>query len=326
MINKLIRKNLAAVVLPLLLLSTPGHAADDEAYNWLEVMNRAVREQNYEGHFVYQAGDSLEAMYIVHTVDGGHEHERLLSLNGKAREVIREQDVVICRIQGQDGFIKEDTRPAGRRFSPLPPIRLQKIEQHYRFKLAGKTRVTGRQAQQVYIIPKDDLRYGYSLALDIAHGLPLRTLTVNDQGKTVSQILFTDIHIGDDVHDPHTPISVSNEDAGKRPPPDAESPPRRMHPSLWQFANVPAGFELLMRRYRYSPGRDVVEHFIFSDGLASISVYAERQPSVSFHGWSSMGSVQAYGREIGQYQVTAVGEVPRKTLAMLLEGMKLREG
>jgi len=312
---------MAAVLLPLLMLCMQSAWADDEASNWLAVMNHAVRELNYEGRFVYQAGDNLEAMYLIHTVEGDREHERLLSLNGKAREVMREQDVVICRIQGEDGLVKEDTRPAGRSFSPLPPIRPDQIESHYRFQLAGEVRVTGRTAQQVHIIPKDDLRYGYSLSLDRVHGLPLRTLTVNALGEPVSQVLFTDLKVGPEVHDPLSPIAlkpIQNNNA-------ALATAERMHPSHWRFENPPAGFTLVMRRYRHNNDRDEVEHFVFSDGLASISVYAEKHPSTAFLGWSRMGSVQAYGRAIGDYQVTAVGEVPKKTLSMLLEGMKIQE-
>lgn len=316
------RRAITAVLLSLMVLCTPPAWADEDAYNWLSVMNHAVRELNYEGRFVYQSGDTLEAMYLIHTVDGDREHERLLSLNGKAREVIREQGVVVCRIRGEDGLVEEDARPAGRSFSPLPPIRPDQIESHYDFRLGGQTRVTGRPVQQVHIIPKDDLRYGYSLALDRVHGLPLRTLTVNAQGKPVSQVLFTDIRVGPEVHDTLAPIKLKPAENKVQSDVTADL----MHPSHWRFENPPAGFTQVMRRYRHGDdGQDAVEHFVFSDGLASISVYAERHPTTTFIGWSRMGSVQAYGRAIGEYQVTAVGEVPKKTLSMLLEGMKIQE-
>ena len=63
--------------------------AGDSALDWLMKMSSAVRQQNYEGTFIYRHGDQLEAMRIVHRSDNGASRERLVSQNGEAREIIR---------------------------------------------------------------------------------------------------------------------------------------------------------------------------------------------------------------------------------------------
>jgi len=59
-----------------------------------------------------------------------------------------------------------------------------------------------------------------------------------------------------------------------------------------------------------------VEHMLFSDGLASFSVYLERmeKDSERFAGHSRIGATNAFGTMVGDYQATVVGEVPRVTV------------
>lgn len=307
---------LFAVVVPAL-----AHA-DGAAHEWLNRMNRALRELDYQGRFVYQTGQNLEAMLLVHAVHNEAEHERLLALNGDAREVIRDNNMVVCRIQGQDGYIKEDKRPTGRSFSPLLPIRPDQLDKYYAFELVEQTRVAGRAAQQIKIHARDKLRYGYSLSLDQEHALPLRTLMLDSEGEVISQILFTDMQVGASAVSGQSREHLPSLHGGSDNKPSAMARPK---PTPWRFGPLPAGFELTLHRMKHGRQGAMVEHFVFTDGLATVSVYAEEPGGTPFKGWSRMGAVRALGRNIGNYQVTAVGEVPKETLAMLLDAMQLGE-
>lgn len=77
-------------------------AADPGAHQLLDRMNEAIRMLDYEGRFVVQSGDQLDAMYIVHRVDGGSEKERVVSLTGQPREVIRSDEAVACLLPGRE--------------------------------------------------------------------------------------------------------------------------------------------------------------------------------------------------------------------------------
>ena len=60
----------------------------------------------------------------------------------------------------------------------------------------------------------------------------------------------------------------------------------------------------------------VVEHLIYTDGVAMVSVFIEKlrkDLSVSI-GPSRLGGVNAFARSFDGYQVTAVGEVPQATV------------
>lgn len=87
----------------------------------------------------------------------------------------------------------------------------------------------------------------------------------------------------------------------------------------WRVTRVPAGFEPGMQRHhKMAMSKMPVEHFLFSDGLSSVSVYIEKKMNhKNLIGGSTMGAVNAYGREVGDFHITVVGEVPQVTVKMM---------
>jgi sigma-E factor negative regulatory protein RseB len=60
-----------------------------------------------------------------------------------------------------------------------------------------------------------------------------------------------------------------------------------------------------------------VEQVVFSDGLASVSVFIEEEVEhnpANLLGGTRMGAVNVHGRMLGDYHVTVVGEVPHRTV------------
>jgi len=62
---------------------------------------------------------------------------------------------------------------------------------------------------------------------------------------------------------------------------------------------------------------------VFSDGLATVSVYIEKRAHEddSLNGLSSMGAMNAYGLMVDGYQVMVVGEVPPATVRMIAHSL-----
>ena len=79
----------ATLVLPAL----PARA-DDDAREWLERMSEALASRNYEGVFTHSTRRQSETMRIVHRVDDGESTERLVSLDGSGREIVRTEKEV----------------------------------------------------------------------------------------------------------------------------------------------------------------------------------------------------------------------------------------
>ena len=298
--------------------------SSDDAEAWLRRMIDAVQSLDYEGTFVYLRGSRLESMRLVHLNDGEHERERLLSLNGDAREVIRNEHAVTC-IRSDTGEVFKGQPGTRRMFSALLASGLDDLKSHYAFASVGSYRVAERPAEVVAIIPRDAYRYGYRLYLDKHNALPLKTDLMDESGNPLEQIMFTSLHVGSDVDrgEIPSPIAEGHESTGPRE--SAEDPPAAQAPaSRWRVAILPPGFSLTSQG-RHGGASGKIEHLVFSDGLASLSVYIEKLDpgaEVGLSGGSRMGPVSAFGTRVDGHQVTAVGEVPPATARLAAESVE----
>lgn len=287
----------------------------------LDQMNEAIRSLDYEGRFVVQSGDRLEALYIVHRVNDGNEKERLVSLTGEAREIIRGDQAVACLVPGRKHPINVSRRAHGRSYSPLTVVDGQLLEKSYRFEMLQPDRVAGREAHTIEVHPRDDLRYGYRLFIDQASGLPLRTILLGGDSKPVSQMMFIELKVSDGItpieHD-LSALQLAKADTANW------SPLERLAPAAWVFTDSPPGFQLNVHRRRATSDKSAeMEHFIFSDGLATVSVYV--QPSRGdgvLSGASRHGAANAVGRTVDGHEIIVVGEVPTKTLEWFAKGVR----
>ncbi|HEX5420440.1 MAG TPA: sigma-E factor regulatory protein RseB domain-containing protein, partial [Gammaproteobacteria bacterium] len=154
----------------LVLVSLEVEAADARA--WLERMNRAVEDLNYEGTFVHVLGGNAETMYIVHRNHNGEVGERLVSLDGAGREIIGREDQLQVIMPDRHIVLLKKRKEGDSLFDALPNYS-SKLEAHYEFKLNKTARVANRTAQVIVIKPKDQYRYGYVLWLDEDTAYPL---------------------------------------------------------------------------------------------------------------------------------------------------------
>ena len=296
-----------------LLLAAAVRADSIAPYELLDRMNEAVRLLDYEGRFVVQSADRLDAMYIVHRVNKGIEKERVVSLTGKPREIIRSDQAVACRLAGGEAHINVGLRSNGRSFSPLRGVSGKQLDASYQIEMLEPGRVAGRDSYQILIRPRDDLRYGYRLFIDQASALPLQTVMLDERQRPVSQMMFVELRVDHAITPIEHDLSAMQL---ARADPDDYLPVERFAPPDWVFPELPPGFHLNVHR-RKALGKTLGEreHFIFSDGLASVSVYV--QPAgkeAGLSGVSRLGLAKAVGRIVGEHEVIVVGEVPTKTL------------
>ena len=110
----------------------------DSAMEWVQRMSDAMRSLNYRGDFVYMHNNRLEGMQISHYKDEQGEKERLLSLNGEAREVIRDNQNLTCIWPSSRKVIVDLARKNS--FSPIfIPDDIARLEKFYQMKLGSPT-------------------------------------------------------------------------------------------------------------------------------------------------------------------------------------------
>lgn len=302
----------------LLLVSLPGRAADMDAITMLERMTDAAKTLNYEGVFAYQSGRNLQSIRIYHRADARGERERMVSLNGAAREVIRTNDMVTC-INPKGKWVNVSRRPLGRGFPSDLPRRLNSATPFYQVELGQTDRVAGRKAHELLITPVDHYRYGYRLWVDDETYLLLKSELIGENGDVLETFAFssltTDIHIPD--HKLQAKLD-GQELTWHRSEPELPAIGSAINTaSNWEISWLPEGFALVAQqnRLRSSSGTHV-EQRVYSDGLSSISVFIEKIRARHNHlrGSSQMGGVNAFGTILHAHFVTVVGEVPAHTV------------
>lgn len=293
------------------------------ASEWLMKINDAASELNYSGHFVYAQGDHIEAMHVTHRGNGGSMRQRIYSLNGAPREVIRDAKQVWCYAPDKKLGVHEYRQATKQGFPNLLPEDLDHLEKYYEIRKGRLDRIADRSAQHIAIVPRDDLRYGYDLWADDETGLLLKAALLDNEGDPIEQYLFTNVEIGGPISDESLePVTANNElvwygDASTDDAPGAEEVEAMPAPE-WGVEKMPEGFMLTREMKRLSPMKaNMVQHYVYSDGLATVSVFFEKlvdESSTRIRGLNKMGAVHAFGREIEGYQVTVVGEVPSQTV------------
>ncbi|MCB1871378.1 MAG: MucB/RseB C-terminal domain-containing protein [Chromatiaceae bacterium] len=314
--------SLCFVSLCLTLQGVAAGSAERDVRSWLQNMVESVRALNYRGTFVYLHDNQLESMQIVHTVDAEGEKERLVSLNGSAREVVRDDASVVC-IAPDARSISVSRRGTGGGFRAVFSMDVDALSALYDFQLLNQARVAGRDTQAVAILPKDAYRYGYRIYLDSQKALPLKTDMLDDKGSVISQIMFTSIQIDTEM-DGNTEGGFDGREYYhwvQREPGKVENEPEA---GEWKFAGLPQGYHIrLFAQMPASNEGPPVSHFVLTDGLASLSLYIESSGMDSaLIGGSRMGAINAFGRVLDGYQITAVGAVPALTVEKIATAVR----
>lgn len=282
--------------------------------SWLGRIASASRQLNYSGTFIYQTGRQFETSRIAHLVDATGEHERLEVLDGSPREVIRSNSAVRCVLPEQKVVIIDE--PGGRRAFPARiPASFAGLAENYRIRKGETARVAGHDSQLIILDPRDDLRYGHMLWAEQHTGLLLKARVVDERGEIVEQFMFSEVRIGDVDRDALSPRYRKSDDW--RVVNTRGSAVTQEEAGLVLREALP-GFALdTMVRRPLGEGRGEVVHMLFSDGLATISVFIEpleADQSAGDEAPFKVGSVNIYKRRVGGHLVTAMGEVPSRAV------------
>lgn len=298
-----------------------------EARTWLDKVVKAAQSNSYQGTFIYRRGDQVMAMDVIHVADKEGERERLVSLSGDKRVLVRSKEGVVCLLPGH----KRRTVSTGGFGKPIaggPFSKIDAFDDYYHFSVRGGQRVAGRDARLILIEPRDRYRYGYRIWADEQTGLLLQSDLVDENGEAIEQMMFTRMNVVDKPTSAMLEAVTLDEDS-RALLRESQPGPRPVNDLPWRLSGLPAGFSLA-ESYRHSDrsGRAGLEQMVLSDGVASVSVFLEplAADDEPFVGLSHMGAVHAFGAVLRNYQLTVVGEVPAETVRLIGRAVKPVEG
>lgn len=306
-----------------------GEVAERSVSQWLMRMHDAARQRAYVGTFVVSAGGNMSSARIWHVCDGTQQIERVESLTGVPRSTFRRNDQVMTFLPGRRVVVAEKRESLG-----LFPNFLQSndssIAQYYQAHATGRERVAGFEADVLQLRPVDSWRFGYRVWSEQKTGLLLKLQTLDGAGQVLEQAAFSELQI--DV-----PVSIAklNQMMDQTAGYQIETPElvkTTASAEGWVLKNVVPGFRPMSCYKR--PARTAVDarhentlQWIFSDGLASVSLFVEtfdpRRHARPVN--LALGATHTLTRHMGNWWVTAVGEVPTPTLAAFVQGLERKK-
>ena len=304
----------------------PLHASADAA-SWLMKISQAAANASFAGTLIYASDGEIKIMEIARRIQNGLIQERIYSLNGEPREIIRDKDMVWCYMPDQNVVVQDYWRASRSALPGILPGDLDQLRERYKFEEGGQERIADRMAMMIRVIPNDAWRYGYTLWADQQSGLLLRSDLIGQDGEVIGQYLLADIEINGSITDAQLAPASNTEKLRllSNPQPISES----SESSGWAFTELPDGYQLSNYFRRMSPmGKGEIEHFVYSDGLSSLSVFIKETGGEQdvMMGPSKMGAVHAYRTRIGNHLVTVMGEVPAETVKAIAQGVRLDAG
>ena len=316
---------MSAAMALLVLCGLPAVAAaqDGDPATWLQRMSNALQSSSYEGTVIRETAgkDEDEVLRVVHTVTDGVIRERLVAQEGKEMEIIRNGSQVHFILPERKSVLVEHWKDQSTLFSTLPSDGVR-LGAEYDASMEGEERVAGRRAVVIAIRPHDEYRFGHRVWLDRETGFPLCSRLIGTNGRTLEEVKFASIVFDGDIGDSALEPSYNTHSFKWY-----AEPVRKVMPAVetgWQSDDLPSGFRLVSSQEEVMPGSDrPVTHILFSDGVASVSVFIDREAQSPDTTRSTVGKSNAYSTVVDDYRVTAIGDVPERTVEQIASSMRL---
>ncbi len=294
--------------------------ADGQPQDWLNRMGAAVQSTSYEGTVIRIRNGSAEALKVVHTIKDGVVMEKVVAQEGNGLEIIRNGNEVHCILPDRKSVLVEQWDDQSTLFSNLPSSNVR-FGSEYDVSIVREDRIAGREAMLLAIRPHDGYRYGHRIWLDIETGFPLQTQLISD-GGAIEQVKFADITLNQEIPASALEPTISTEHfTWLRQPSGHQSTDVD---TLWLCERLPAGFKVVSMHEETMDGDgEQVTHILFSDGLANVSVFIAANGGELVSGPAQVGGSNSYSVQNGDFEITAIGEVPAMTVEQIATTMRL---
>jgi len=305
----------------------PGAVREQDIDQWLTRLHAASRGRAYAGTFVVTSGTEMSSSRIVHVSNGQQQLERVEALNGTARLTFRRDSEVVTFLP-QSRLVVQEVRASLGMFPDVLKQADASVARYYQLKSGGRDRVAGLDADMVQLVPLDALRFGYRIWTEQRTGVVLKLQILDAQQRVLEQAAFSELQLDAPVRMADLNAQMDNRTGYKVRTPEVNVTSSAQEG--WRHKPIP-GFRQISCHRRLasrliSLPRATVQ-CVFSDGLASVSLFMEPY-DVSRHRAPKDGDTLAQGAthmlmgQRGEWWLTAVGEVPVRTLELLMQGLE----
>lgn len=263
---------------------------NEAAEEWLERVTTRSAGFVYNGTVVFTSGPEVTVIRVSQSLQEGRLQQTFVTLTGKPQTLITARGVVQRERGGGPPEYLESPLALG----SLQQLDLEAIRGSYEIVLGSSDRVAGRPVRQVRFEPADGYRYVRHAWIDNETGLALRSSVAAAQGEVLEQMVFADLQLS----------GMANSAVAETPSkPAADSWPGTTAPGYVLKAMV---------------GGSAHRHWVFSDGLSAISVFAETDTENPVAEQWHRGATKGISRSYGGVRWTVLGDAPVAALEAFL--------
>lgn len=306
-----------------------GKHAERSIRDWLIRMHEASRVRSYVGTVVVSSNTGgMSTARIWHACERGQQVERVESLTGAPRSTFRRNGEVTTFLPESRLVRTEKSEPLGL-FPGLLKSNESSIPEFYAARRVGADRVAGFEAEVVELTPRDQLRFGFRIWSEKKSGLVVKLQTTDTDGNVLEQAAFSELQLDVPLRADKLSRMMAAAPVGWRVE-KAEAVKTSAEAEGWQLKSAIAGFKPIScykRPVAGPPLSDGTLQWIFSDGLAAVSLFIEpydRRRHVQ-EGLFASGATQSLTRRVQDWWLTAVGEVPPQTLKAFAQSLERRK-
>lgn len=302
-------------------------AAERSVSDWLMRMHDASRNRAYVGTFVVSSsGGGLSSARILHVCDGENQIEQVETLTGAPRSTYRKNDQVMTYLHDSK-VARSETRESLSLFPGLLRAPDSTIGNFYAARLMPSQRVAGFEADVVQLVPKDKLRFGYRIWSEKKTGLVVKMQTLGLEGQVLEQMAFSELQLDAPVKMDKL-ARMMDKTQGYRL---EKSELQKTTPAAqgWVMGKPVAGFVSMSCLQRVAKStatasEEKTMQWVFSDGLASVSLFVEAFDAQRHQreGLQTLAATHSLTRRMGDWWLTAVGEVPQQTLQAFAQSLE----
>lgn len=290
--------------------------------DWLLRTHEASRRRAYAGTFVVSAGSAMASARMWHVCDGNQQMEKVETLTGTPRTTVRRNDEVVTFDPASRVATWEKRESLGL-FPTLLQSQTSHLGEFYILRqLPGSDRVAGFETEVYDLMPRDALRFGYRIWSEKKTGLMVKLQTLDADQRVLEQVAFSELQLDAPVRmdqlirqmKPRAGYTVQHQ---KLVPTTPESQGWQLKAPVPGFA--PVSCHLREPAVAGQPAPPM--QWVFSDGLASVSVFAEPFDAQRHGNEGSMatGATYSLARRHGDHWLTLVGEVPVQALQQFVQ-------
>lgn len=308
----------------------PGASmAERSVTEWLMRMHEASRRRAYMGTFVVSAAGQMATSRIAHVCDGEKQIEHVEALTGAPRSTFRRDEEVVTFSPQTRVAVAERRDVLGMFPHLLKSADYSALDQFYAAHPEGQARVAGFEADVLHLRARDKLRFSYRVWSEKKTGLVLKLQTLDGHEHVLEQVAFSELQLDAPINMQKLARMMADTEGYRVEKPILEK--TTAAGEGWSLETPVPGFQPVSCYRRRlggaSPAGATAVQWVFSDGLASVSLFLETfDPRRHLReGQMAMGATHTLMRRLGDKQagawLTAVGEVPVQTLQAFAAGL-----